>query len=88
MFYIYVSDSLNFCINCETLKPIFFLLLMELYLLLYPLLKKLFFLCGIACVPCQNSAGCIYVGLYLASPFGFINLSVPLPVSQNHRVAV
>lgn len=58
-FYIYVSDSLNFCINCETLKLIFFLLPMEFFLLQYRLQKKLFFLCGIAYVPCQKSAGSV-----------------------------
>ena len=58
-FYIYVSDSLNFCINCETLKLIFFLLPMEFFLLQYRLQKKPFFLCGIAYVPCQKSAGSV-----------------------------
>lgn len=84
-FYIYVSDSLNFCINCETLKLIFFLLPMEFFLLQYCLQKKLFFLRGIAYVPCQKSAGSIYVGLYLRSLFcSLIYLSGPLLVSQNH----
>lgn len=56
---------------------------MELFLLQYPLLKKLFFFSGIEYVPCQKSAGYIDVGLYLGSQFCFINLSV----SPSARIA-